>query len=115
MMIRSAPPSSAHLADKPVPAPAPIIRSPRATTARSLAFQSGFSVFIFRILRERSRAGGVGCRHAQRPAQFQEHLCRALRKDRVVDIAVDFDHRYALVQAGADSVKAGKVSLCIPK
>ena len=35
MMIRSAPPSSAHFADSPVPAPAPMIVPPSASVARS--------------------------------------------------------------------------------
>src|SRR5581483_6287978 len=37
MMIRSMPPSSAHLADSPVPAPPPTIGRPAATWARSRA------------------------------------------------------------------------------
>src|SRR5437016_3771184 len=105
MMIRSAPPCSAHLADRPVPAPAPTRRSPRATADRSLAFQSGLSVVICFL----------SCRRAHHSAQFQKHLGRAICKDRVVDIAVDFDHRYSLVQAGADGVKASMVGLRIPK
>ena len=37
MMIRSAPPSCAHLADRPVPAPAPITGRPWATCSRNRA------------------------------------------------------------------------------
>src|SRR6266545_7995812 len=37
MMMRSAPPSCAHLADSPVPAPAPITGRPWATCSRSAA------------------------------------------------------------------------------
>ena len=40
MMIRSAPPSCAHLADRPVPAPAPITGRPWATCSRSRASAS---------------------------------------------------------------------------
>src|SRR4029077_20303292 len=40
MMIRSAPPASAHLADKPVPAPAPMMAWPRSALARSRARSS---------------------------------------------------------------------------
>ena len=40
MMIRSAPPASAHLAERPVPAPAPMIGLPASTWARSRASAS---------------------------------------------------------------------------
>ena len=40
MMIRSAPPSCAHLADRPVPAPAPMTGLPAATCSRSWASAS---------------------------------------------------------------------------
>ena len=40
MMMRSAPPSCAHFADSPVPAPAPMIGRPVATCSRSLASAS---------------------------------------------------------------------------
>jgi hypothetical protein len=40
MMIRSAPPASAHLADIPVPAPATIIGRPDSPTLRRRARQS---------------------------------------------------------------------------
>src|SRR6185437_16405103 len=40
MMIRSAPPASAHLADSPVPAPAPMIGRPSAAWARKRASAS---------------------------------------------------------------------------
>ena len=37
MMIRSVPPASAHLAERPVPAPAPMITPPPSSVARSFA------------------------------------------------------------------------------
>ena len=40
MMIRSAPPASAHFADSPVPAPAPMIGLPASICARSRASAS---------------------------------------------------------------------------
>src|SRR3954447_21786265 len=113
MIMRSAPPSSAHLADKPVPAPAPIMSSPRATTDCSLTFQSGLPVFIrflgYSGLSIRSRR-----MPARKPTQFQKQPCRAVCKDGVIDIAVDLDHGYLLVHPGANRVKTGTVSRFIP-
>src|SRR6476646_5110703 len=40
MMIRSAPPASAHFAESPVPAPAPMIGLPASTCARRRASAS---------------------------------------------------------------------------
>ena len=79
MMIRSAPPASAHLADRPVPAPAPTRRSPRATVVR----ESGFPIRFFRVhmfscVKENvcKRALGI----SRGAAEFQEDLSRAVGK-----------------------------------
>src|SRR5262245_55276889 len=116
MMIRSAPPASAHLADKPVPAPAPTRRSPCATVDRILAFQSVLSCFTcFPVSLKRLGTSGSGHHYAHRSAQFQEHSCRAIGKDRVVDIGIEFDDRDALLQVRTDGLKAGMVGIRIPK
>jgi hypothetical protein len=48
MMIKSAPPSSAHLAESPVPAPAPTMGLPSEICARRPAKMSAlFTVFPF--------------------------------------------------------------------
>ena len=50
MMIRSTPPASAHLAERPVPAPAPMIGRPASTCARSRASASSRVISASRII-----------------------------------------------------------------
>ena len=59
MMIRSVPPASAHLADSPVPAPAPMITPPESIVARSLARAS--SPFTPRAFMYSSSLATIAC------------------------------------------------------
>ena len=64
MMIRSAPPASAHFAESPVPAPAPMIGLPAAIWARSRASASArvmppASDQLVQPVRHREREGRV--------------------------------------------------------
>src|SRR3954465_11831012 len=70
MMIRSAPPSWAHFADSPVPAPAPITARPAAIWARSAAIAS--SRVMRRLLDELVQPVGHGG-----------------RERRIIDVGVD--------------------------
>src|SRR5262245_44140659 len=71
MTIRSMPPASSHLAERPVPAPPPMIGSPRAILPRSLARMSwrakrGMAVAPWSVRRTRAVAHAgdfVPCRH----------------------------------------------------
>src|SRR3954454_19849269 len=79
MRTRSAPPSWAHLADSPVPAPAPITGATAAIWARSAASGSA------RVIAAPGRARAGGRPWAERaPAGGHGH-----RERRVVDVGVD--------------------------
>ena len=73
MMIRSAPPASAHLADRPVPAPAPMITPPPSIVARSRARAS--SPVMRRLAAYPSSLSAIASANAV-----------------VVDVAVQLDH-----------------------
>src|SRR5579883_2001517 len=84
MTMRSAPPSSSPLAERPVPAPAPTIGSPRAFIALSLARMSE-RLRAAMPLSSRLPAGGAG---ADKPAKLGDDL---RREARIVDMRRDSD------------------------
>src|SRR3954453_11647513 len=66
MMIRSAPPASAHLAESPVPAPAPMIGFPASTCPR-----------------RRASASALVIHHLMEPVRHR------VRERRVVDVEIE--------------------------
>src|SRR5579864_3481706 len=100
----SAPPASAHLAVKPVPAPAPTTRFPCPIVSSSLFVHSNFEYATARSF--------PLALHVQHRQQVRGSLIGKLR---VVDVRIYFYHRNAGPQVFADSLEAGSVSIGIPK
>src|SRR3954452_16012159 len=85
MTIKSIPPASSHLADRPVPAPPPTIGSPRATLARRRAtmLSRELSAVVVSVtagpFSSRSAGGTPALRSAQRELCFIETVSHTRR------------------------------------
>src|SRR5215207_4327706 len=77
MTMRSMPPASSHFAERPVPAPPPMIGSPRAAMARNLSISS---------LRGKRGMGAPGNWH-----DIEEGLDEGIGEGRFVDRRGEFE------------------------
>src|SRR5829696_950006 len=106
MMTRSLPPASAHLADSPVPAPAPMMTPPSSSVARSLARASSpvtsASEVLVELVHHRGREllvvdvvlelDQLDLRAAEPLTQRIEQRCVGIRV--VERLALRVDHRH---------------------
>src|SRR5918994_4523472 len=123
MMIRSAPPASANLAEIPVPAPAPMIGRPPSIWAHSRARTSFLEYRIVRPPPLFTRMPGHDVRHRAPLAglrgalidEFDQQVDRAIGEGRVVDVEVELFDSDVGPQVLPDRGEAGSVRHRVPE
>ena len=109
MTMRSAPPASSHLAERPVPAPPPTIASPRAAIAWN------FSIRFLRSNRGIVTSEPFGACLSPRAKCGRRRRRRKRNRDRDVTLDADDLTRRALARGLLDGAKQSRVGLRIVK